>query len=144
MIDISAIPDWLKVHGTLLWILSAVSLAIFVGTLALIPYLIVRIPEDYFIREHRICEESLVKKSVVHILYLIVKNLTGIVLVIVGFVMFFIPGQGVLTMLIGIMLMNFPGKRTLAVAIVRQPTVCKSINWTRAKALRPPLILPPK
>lgn len=144
MIDILAIQDWFKVHGTLLWILSAVSFAAFLGTLALIPYFIVRIPEDYFIREHGDREKSLVKRSVAHIIYLIVKNMVGIVLVIVGFVMFFIPGQGVITMLIGIMLMNFPGKRTLAVAIVSQPTIFRSINWTRAKALCPPLILPPK
>jgi len=135
--------DWLKAHSGLMWILSVISLVVFLGTLAIIPYFIVRIPEDYLIRE-KIEESGATKKRAIRFLCLILKNLLGVLLVITGFFMFFIPGQGVITMLIGIMLMNFPGKRSLATAIVRQPAIFKSLNWTRSKALRPPLILPPE
>lgn len=144
MIDIASIIDLLKSHSSLLWTLSVVSVVAFVVTLAIIPYFIARIPEDYLIRKKAKAEKPFAQKPWMRLIYLILKNMLGIILVIVGLVMFVIPGQGIITMLIGIMLMNFPGKRTLATAIVRQPTIFKSINWTRAKALTPPLMLPPK
>jgi len=144
LIDITVIMDWFKAHSSLMWIFSAISLAVFIGTLAIIPYFIVRIPEDYLIRERSKDITGATEKRTMRFLWIILKNLLGILLVITGFVMFFMPGQGVITMLIGIMLMNFPGKRSLATAIVRQPTIFKSLNWTRSKALRPPLILPPE
>ncbi|MBN2569117.1 MAG: hypothetical protein JXB42_06770 [Deltaproteobacteria bacterium] len=144
MIDTTFIMDWLKAHSGLMWILSVISLVVFLGTLAIIPYFIVRIPEDYLVRERSEDITGATKKRTMRFLCMILKNLLGILLVITGFFMFFIPGQGVITMVIGIMLMNFPGKRSMSTAIIRQPTILKSLNWTRAKALRPPLILPPE
>jgi len=142
--DTLLILEWFKSHSTLLWVLSAISIIIFFATLAIIPYFVVRIPEDYLIRKRKKEECRFAKNPNIRLFYLILKNLLGIILFIVGLFMFAIPGQGVITMLIGIMLMNFPGKRTLATTIVRQPTIFRSINWTRAKALCPPLMLPPE
>lgn len=142
--DTLLILEWFKAHSTLLWVFSAISIIVFFATLAIIPYFIVRIPEDYLIRRRRRAEKPFAQKPKMRLFYLILKNLLGIIFVLAGLIMFVIPGQGVITMLIGIMLMNFPGKRTLATTIVRQPTIFKSINWTRAKALCPPLILPPE
>lgn len=48
--------------------------------------------------------------------------------------MFFIPGQGILTMLIGLGLMSFPGKYALEKKLIAQPAVLNSINWIRDKA----------
>lgn len=142
MLDTSVILGWFKTHSILLWTLSAISVIAFIGTLVIIPYFIIRIPEDYLIRKNRRNEKPFAQEPRMRVMYLIFKNLLGIILVVVGLIMFVIPGQGVITMLIGIMLMNFPGKHTMAIAIVRQPAIFKSINWTRAKAFYPPLILP--
>lgn len=142
--DTLLILEWIKAHSTLLWAFSAISIITFLATLAIIPYFIVRIPEDYLIRKRRKDEKPFARKPRIRLIYLILKNLLGIILVIVGLLIFVIPGQGVITMVIGIMLMNFPGKRTFTTTIVRQPTIFKSINWTRAKALCPPLLLPPE
>jgi len=144
VIDITAIGDWLTSHSGLLWTVSMVSIGTFVVTLAVIPYFIVRIPEDYLIRRRKHQEKPFAQKPWMRAIYLVLKNLLGIILFVVGLFMFVIPGQGIITMLIGIMLMNFPGKRRIATAIVRQPAIFKSINWTRAKALTPPLLLPPE
>jgi len=144
VIDITAISDWLASHSGLMWTVSVVSVAVFVVTLAIIPYCISHIPEDYLVRKRMDQEKPFAQKPWMRSIYLVLKNLLGVILVVVGLVMFFIPGQGIITMLIGIMLMNFPGKRRLATAIVRQPAIFKSINWTRAKALAPPLLLPPE
>ena len=47
------LPDWLQMHETMLWWMGAVSMLTFVGTLIVIPLLVVRIPTDYFIRDRR-------------------------------------------------------------------------------------------
>jgi hypothetical protein len=58
-------------------------------------------------------------------------------------VLLLLPGQGILTLLIGISLLDFPGKRQLEKRIARERHVLKAINWIRAKAGRPPLEVPP-
>jgi len=55
--------------------------------------------------------------------------------------MFFAPGQGILTLLLGISLMDVPGKQKLERKIVERPAVLKAINKLRARANKPPLDL---
>jgi hypothetical protein len=52
-----------------------------------------------------------------------------------------VPGQGVLTILLGIMLLDFPGKRGLEASIVRRPRVLHAINSVRGRFDKPPLFL---
>jgi hypothetical protein len=52
-----------------------------------------------------------------------------------------IPGQGLLTMLIGLSLLSFPGKRRLERRFVRMPALLRAINRLRARFARPPLKL---
>ncbi|MFO1091837.1 MAG: hypothetical protein U0992_00790 [Planctomycetaceae bacterium] len=134
--------EWIGSHKGLF---AAVSVLTFVGTLVLIPILVVRIPADYFVHTRR---ESAFAKShpIVRITFLILKNGLGVVLLLAGLVMSLplVVGQGVLTMLIGISLLDVPGKRRLELAIIRREPVHRSMNWIRHKAGRPPLELPPK
>ena len=114
----------------------------FVGTLFAIPMILVRLPADYFdtrtprhwMKDHH---------PVLRLSGLIVKNIVGIVFLLAGFAMLFLPGQGVLTMLIGISLMDFPKKRQLEAKMVGQPTVLGVINSMRQKFGKPPLTLAP-
>jgi len=64
--------------------------------------------------------------------------------VIVGAIMSLplVPGPGVVTILIGLSLMSFPGKRKLEMRILRAGPVLSGINWMRAKAGRPELRMP--
>ena len=80
---------------------------------------------------------------VLRIIGLVLKNLCGLVFVLMGIVMIFVPGQGLLTILLGLAMLNFPGKRAAELALVRYPPVQKSINWIRKKSQRPPLRIPP-
>ncbi len=77
-----------------------------------------------------------------HHLGIVLKNLLGVALVGAGIVMLVLPGQGILTILIGVMLMDFPGKYALEKRLVSRPTVMRSLNWMRAKANRPPFLEP--
>jgi len=74
----------------------------------------------------------------------VVKNVVGAVFVFAGFLMLFLPGQGVLTMLIGISMLDFPGKRKLEAKLVGQPTVLGVINSMRKRCGKPPLVLAPQ
>jgi hypothetical protein len=133
---------WFRAHDAVLWWLGALSLVTFVGSLILIPWLVVRIPADYFTRDRHRPQRHPRQHPVLLVFGLIVKNLLGMAFVVAGLIMLLLPGQGVLTILIGLTLMNFPGKHALERRIVQQPAVLRAINWIRAKAHRPALQVP--
>jgi hypothetical protein len=142
MVAMTQIFAWLRAHDAVLWWLGALSLLTFVGTLILIPLLVIRLPTDYFKRDRHQPSSRPRQHVVLHVCGLIVKNLLGIVCIVAGLIMLVLPGQGVLTILIGLTLMNFPGKHALERRIVQQPAVLRAINWMRAKAHRPALEFP--
>ncbi|MBN2333762.1 MAG: hypothetical protein JXO49_12020 [Deltaproteobacteria bacterium] len=128
---------WYQAHSALFWWLTLASAISFVGTLIIVPALLVRMPADYFAR-HRPYYRG--HHPVVHWAILIGKNLFGITFLLAGLVMLFVPGQGILTILIGITLLNFPGKRRLEQRFIRLPKVHLAINHLRQRAGRPPLL----
>jgi hypothetical protein len=70
-----------------------------------------------------------------------VKNLMGYVLIAAGIAMLVLPGQGMVTMLLGIILVDLPGKYRLERWLVARGPVFRSINWLRRRAGRDPLVL---
>jgi hypothetical protein len=137
---VTTIEQWIPVD--VLIGLTAVSVIGFIGSLIAIPLILVRLPADYFdtrtprhwMKDHH---------PVLRLSGLVIKNAVGIVFLLAGFAMLFLPGQGVLTMLIGISLMDFPGKRQLEAKMVGQPTLLGVINNMRRKFDKPPLTLAP-
>ena len=126
---------------TLIW-LAALSIVFFIGTLIAIPFILVRLPADYFdIRVPRPWMQD--HHPVLRVAGHIVKNAVGAVFLIAGFLMLFLPGQGVLTMVIGISMLDFPGKRKIEAKLIGQPTVLNVINSMRKKYGKPPLVLAP-
>ena len=126
----------------ILWWLGIFSVVTFVGTLIIIPVLVIRIPANYFMYEAHWQLPQQRPRITLRLLGLLGKNLLGVIFIAAGVVMLVLPGQGIITILIGIMLMNFPGKRTLERRLVQQPAVLRTLNWIRAKADQPPLIVP--
>jgi predicted RND superfamily exporter protein len=126
----------------ILWWLGILSVVTFVGTLIIIPVLVIRIPANYFMYEERWRLPNQRPRVTLRLLGLLFKNLLGVIFIVAGLIMLLLPGQGIITILIGIMLMNFPGKRTLEQRLVQQPTVLRTLNWIRAKAGQPPLVVP--
>lgn len=124
-------------------ILGISSVVTFIGTLVLVPVLVVRLPADYFAHSGRHRQPWLTVSPVFRILLLIGKNILGLVLVGAGILMLVLPGQGILTILIGLTFIDFPGKFTFERWLVTRPAVLKSINWLRYRAGRQPLILNP-
>lgn len=127
---------------TLIW-LTALSVVFFIGTLIAIPFILVRLPADYFdVRVPRPWMQD--HHPVLRVVGHIVKNALGAIFLFAGFLMLFLPGQGVLTMLIGISMLDFPGKRNIEAKLISQPTVLSVINHMRKKRGKPPLVLAPE
>ncbi len=116
------------------------SLALFITSIAVIPWLVTKIPCDYFYNERLTSSDS--KDRPLALLSLaVVKNISGCILIVLGLVMVALPGQGILTILIGLFLTDFPGKYKLERKLVAIPKVLNSLNWIRAKANKPPLVI---
>ena len=131
--------DFTAYQGVILWI-SGVSVLFFVLSLMAVPWMVARIPEDYFITGQSL--DPSVKYSMARPMIWILKNVLGLVLFIMGIVMLFIPGQGLLTMLLGVVLMEFPGKRKLVCFLVSKKTIQNGLNWLRKKKHVVPLRFP--
>ena len=131
--------EWLRNNSSLLSWLAVFSVFAFIGTLVSIPALVIRIPEHYFLHARRPSAEGSGSGSLKHLILKGMKNVVGIVLVLAGMVMLVLPGQGLLTILIGLMLMNFPGKYALERKLMGQSTVLQVVNRLRTRAGRPPI-----
>src|SRR5262245_23096682 len=87
------------------------SIVAFVAGLVAVPIIVARLPADYFVRESEQVPEP--KHPLLRALGRWFRNLIGTILIMVGIAMLILPGQGVLTMLVGLSLVTFPGKRQL-------------------------------
>ncbi len=134
--------EWVENHPTLLVALGIFSVVTFVGSLLAIPLIVVRMPADYFLprnKRHNTFHDRHQKTAWIFVLG---KNLLGLLIVLAGIAMLVLPGQGILCIFLGISVMNFPGKRKLEIRILRLGPVIKSINWIRKKRGKKPLLLP--
>lgn len=114
----------------------------FVISLVVVGVLLAYLPQNYFAKD-RPDPIQTSRHPVVRILLRVLKNLLGVALVLLGIVLSVpgIPGQGALTVLIGIMLLDFPGKRQLECSFVARPRVFRLVNRLRARFNKPPLIV---
>lgn len=124
-----------------IWV-AAGSIAMFAVSLASIPLIVSRIPTDYFHHHRRHRLDGNLRHPLVQLLLVILKNLLGLTLLLVGLIMLFTPGQGLLSILFGLMIMNYPGKYRLECWLVGRPMVLSAINSMREKRGKPPLLAP--
>lgn len=117
-------------------------LVTFAISLAIVSFIMVKIPSDYF-RKDRPRDLWADRHPAVRFLGIFVKNLLGAVLVILGIIMSIpgVPGQGILTILLGVMLLDFPGKRELEYRLVSRPRVFNAINKLRHRFGQDTLVL---
>lgn len=127
---------WQVFWGALLFVVT------FAVSSAVVSFVLVKLPANYFHSSHD--REFLVHRHpVLRAVGIVAKNVLGFVLVILGVVMAVpgVPGPGVLSILLGIMLLDFPGKRGLETRIVGRPRVSGAVNALRARFGKPPLML---
>jgi hypothetical protein len=122
--------------GVLLFLVS------FALSLAIVSVIMIKIPADYF-RKGRPRNLWSDRHPAVRFLGIVAKNVLGVLLVALGIVMSIpgVPGQGILTILLGIMLLDFPGKSNLEHKLVSRPQVLKAINKLRHRFGKLSLVL---
>jgi len=124
------------------WIFT-LSLLMFLASLVIMPLLIVRLPPDFF-------SQSRPRRTTFHndhpVLWWawhVAKGVLGGVLVLAGMLMLVFPGQGILTILVGLSLLDFPGKYRLERWLVQRPLVLSTINRLRRRFGSQPLAFDP-
>ncbi len=125
-------------------VLLAVGLFLFSFALSFlaIGIVMVKIPADYFsvnYKQHFMPDKSWWMRWSA----LILKNIFGLFLIVLGLLLSLpgVPGQGILTILLGLIMIDIPGKRPLEAKIIKRPTVLSAINKLRKRYDKPPLIL---
>ena len=119
-------------------ILPVIIILTTIATLVSISMLLVSLPSDYFSRKKRV---DRIKNPVLRLFLRILKNVCGSIFLIFGFFMLFTPGPGILSLLVGVILCDFPGKRTVERKIIERPLVLTMTNRIRARYNRPLIVL---
>lgn len=139
--------EWLSDFWTnLTWDKIGLGVGLFILSfglsLAAIALVMVKIPENYFSSHY---ERDFLPGSPFLVRWgaVIVKNLLGVFLILIGIVLSLpgVPGQGLLTILLGLIMLDIPGKRPLEARIIQRPAILAAINNLRAKYNKPPLVL---
>jgi hypothetical protein len=130
-----------ELHPTVVAWAVGVSLALFVLGLVLAPVVVVRIGEDYFARAEGRSAEGPQQRTPAGITLWLARNALGAVLLLLGIAMLVLPGQGVLTILVALGLLSFPGKRRLQRRVLRVGIVRRMVDRIRRRAHKPPLQL---
>jgi hypothetical protein len=117
-----------------MWWMIGGTVVMFLGTLALLPWIVCRMPEDYFVRPELPMEDWSWKTIAVRL----ARNFVGVILILAGIAMLVLPGQGVLTILVGLACLSFRGKRKLMRWFVYHKGVLHGLNWIRQRRNLPP------
>ena len=133
--------DWIREHSDLLALLTAGSAVMVVMMLIVVPVCIIRIPHDYFVCEREAC--PLVGMRAWAAMFLkALKNLLAVVFILLGIVMIPLPGPGFITLGMGLLLLDYPGKRRLRAWLMSRKHIAGTMDWVRRKAKCAPLQRP--
>lgn len=132
--------------GALSWSEILLGLTLFAASLAIsfaaIAIVMIKIPADYFSPNY---ERKFLPGSSFFVRWgaVILKNLFGVFLICLGIVLSLpgVPGQGLLTILLGIIMLDIPGKRPIEARLIQRPAIQNAINRLRARFNKPPLVL---
>lgn len=125
---------WLAGHRVLLGAVGALSMLLLVATVLLTPWLVARLPSDYFSAPRA----PLASRGLRRVALLAVRNAAGILFMALGLIMMVTPGPGLVALLLGLSLCEFPGKHALLVRLAARPDVFRSLNWLRRRGDSPP------
>jgi hypothetical protein len=139
--------NWLsKFWESLTWMQIGMGVGLFLlsfgVSLAAIMIVMIKIPANYFSPHY---EQDFLPNTHWTVKWgaVILKNLLGVFLIALGIVLSLpgVPGQGLLTILLGLIMLDIPGKRPLEARIIQRPAIQAAINKLRARFNKPPLVL---
>jgi len=112
---------------------TVVSIGLLVASVAGAGWAVKRLPEDFLVAQ----SQAPSRRGVT--LALVLRNVLGAVLLLLGILMLALPGQGLLTIIAALSILDFPGKRRLMARLLRVPTVLRAVNRLRERSGKPPL-----
>jgi hypothetical protein len=136
-------PEWITDNQTLLIWIAGVSVVLFVGTLGAIPWMLRSIPADYFTHRRRPPSRFAHHHPVLRWTIRILRAILALICLAAGVAMLVLPGQGLLTLLVGFLLLEFPGKYRLEKWLIGQPRMLRAVNALRRKLDREPMVATP-
>lgn len=135
-------PEWIAALWLAIkpWVplITVTGVVTLVGTALAVPWLLLKMPEDYFVRPRK----PRLYRGVLGWIVFLLRNILATLLIIAGLIMLLFPGQGLLTILIGVMLSTYAGKYRMERAIIRRPSIFRTVNWIRTRYDRPPILYP--
>lgn len=113
-----------------LQLIAVSSLVMLAISLALLPYLVARLPVDYFCHQPK-SQHPITSQQ---ILLRILRNLLGLILLVAGLLMLLLPVQGLLTLVLALLLLDYPQKKKIEQSLLQQNAIFNVLNWLRRKA----------
>ena len=138
-IILEQINDLIDNYMSIIFWLGLLSFLIFIFSLVTIKWLVALIPSDYFVSKKDTKFKS--EYPFIWLISMIIKNIIGYVLIIGGILMLLLPGQGLFTIFIGLMMSNYPGKYYIEKKFIAIPSILKTINWLRKQSNKEPIII---
>jgi len=113
-----------------------------VVSVVVIGFVLARLPADYFVNPD--ARRPVDRHPVLKAVLVVFRNLVGLLLIALGVMLSLpgVPGQGVLTILMGVMLVDFPGKYAAERWLLTRRGVLTAINALRGRVGKPPLLVP--
>jgi len=121
---------------------ALIALTAFLVTTAAAVAIVVLMPADHFSRPPG--QDSASRRHpVLRWTLIVLKNAAGILILPLGVLMALplIPGPGLVFILVGLSLLDFPGKRSLELRLLAVPAVRRFLNRVRERFGRAPLVL---
>ncbi len=136
---LDAVRLFLEEHKVLVgWLVSG-SAVLLVLSVVTLPVVAVLLPADLLQRLDREPGEALPaddwrrRHPAARWTLRVLKNLAGGVLALLGLAMLVLPGQGLITLVLALLLLDLPGKRALERRLLNHPRVLKPLNALRRK-----------
>lgn len=130
---------WFQDHPVATSFIAGGSAAMFVLGLLAMPFIARRIPTDYFAHDRRPSSRFARRHWALRVGLIITKNLLAVVLLVAGIAMLVLPGQGLLTILVGFLLMDMPGKYRMEKWLMQRRCINRPVNWLRKRKGGKPL-----
>ena len=131
--------DLFEEHAELLAALGLSSAVLLAASVLALPWVLGALPADWFVRPAEARRHG--RHPLLRLALALARNLLGWLLVVAGLAMLVLPGQGLLTVGLGLLLLDLPGKRRVELRVLRRPAVRRLVDGIRRRRGAPPFEL---
>lgn len=119
------VSDFVEAHSTAITVVAVVSAAMVILSMLVGLVLAVKLPVSAFDPDR--------DARTLPLWVRVLKNVFGVIVILMGIAMLVLPGQGLLTILLGLMLLDIPAKRNVERRMLHHPRVLRPLNHLRRR-----------